>query len=84
MSILVVGSVFFDSIETLHGKVDRALGGAATYFAVAASFFSPVRMVAAVGEDFSRHDIDFLAQRDIDLAGLRRHRLWQRRRFVRR
>jgi sugar/nucleoside kinase (ribokinase family) len=52
MSILVVGSVFFDSIETLHGKAERALGGAATYFAVAASFFAPVRMVAAVGDDF--------------------------------
>jgi len=70
VSILVVGSVFFDSIETAYGKVDRALGGAATYFAVAASFFCPVRMVAAVGEDFSHRDIEFLAQRGIDLAGL--------------
>ena len=70
MSILVVGSVFFDSIETPHGKVDRALGGAATYFSVAASFFAPVRMVAAVGEDFPREELDFLAGRGIDLAGL--------------
>ena len=70
MSILVVGSVFFDSIETPHGKVDRALGGAATYFAVAASFFAPVRIVAAVGEDFPRHEIEFLAKRGIDLSGL--------------
>ncbi len=70
MSILVVGSVFFDSIETPHGKVDRALGGAATYFSVAASFFAPVQMVAAVGEDFPREEMDFLKQRGIDLSGL--------------
>jgi sugar/nucleoside kinase (ribokinase family) len=62
--------VFFDSIETSYGKVERALGGAATYFAVAASFFAPVRMVAAVGEDFPREEIDFLSRRGIDLAGL--------------
>jgi sugar/nucleoside kinase (ribokinase family) len=70
MSILVVGSVFFDSIETPHGKVDHALGGAATYFSVAASFFAPVRMVATVGEDFPQAEIDFLSQRGIDLTGL--------------
>ena len=70
MSILVVGSVFFDSIETPHGKVERALGGAATYFSVAASFFAPVKMVATVGEDFPRSEMDFLAQRGIDLSGL--------------
>lgn len=72
MSILVVGSVFFDSIETLHGKADRALGGAATYFAVAASFFAPVRMVAAVGEDFPEEEFAFLSGRGIDLSGLQR------------
>jgi sugar/nucleoside kinase (ribokinase family) len=70
VSILVVGSVFFDSIETLYGKADRALGGAATYFAVAASFFAPVRMVATVGEDFPREELDFLSRRGIDLTGL--------------
>ncbi|MFI5398204.1 MAG: PfkB family carbohydrate kinase [Candidatus Binatia bacterium] len=70
MSILVVGSVFFDTIETLHGKADRALGGAATYFAVAASFFAPVRMVAAVGEDFPNEEMEFLSRRGIDLTGL--------------
>ncbi len=70
MSILVVGSVFFDSIETPHGKVDRVLGGAAMYFSVAASFFAPVRMVATVGEDFPQDAIDFLAQRGVDLSGL--------------
>jgi sugar/nucleoside kinase (ribokinase family) len=70
VSILVVGSVFFDSIETPHGKVERALGGAATYFSVAASFFSPVRMVAAVGDDFPREEMNFLSMRGIDLTGL--------------
>lgn len=70
MSILVVGSVFFDSIETPHGKVDRALGGAATYFSVAASFFTPVQMVATVGEDFPQTEIDFLKHRGVDLSGL--------------
>src|ERR1043166_8531561 len=70
MSILVVGSVFFDSIETPHGKVDRALGGAAMYFSVAASFFTPVQMVASVGEDFPRDEMDFLSKRGIDLTGL--------------
>jgi sugar/nucleoside kinase (ribokinase family) len=70
VSILVVGSVFFDSIETPHGRVERALGGAATYFSVAASFFAPVRMVATVGDDFPRHEIEFLSKRDIDLSGL--------------
>jgi len=70
VSILVVGSVFFDSIETPHGKIDRALGGAATYFSIAASFFTPVQMVAAVGEDFPQEEIDFLKRRGIDLSGL--------------
>ena len=72
VSILVVGSVFFDTIETLHGKAERALGGAATYFAVAASFFAPVRMVAAVGEDFPSEEMEFLSRRGIDLTGLQR------------
>ncbi|MBI3785945.1 MAG: bifunctional hydroxymethylpyrimidine kinase/phosphomethylpyrimidine kinase [Deltaproteobacteria bacterium] len=70
MSIVVVGSVFFDSIETPHGKVDRALGGAATYFSVAASFFTPVKMVATVGEDFPEEERSFLQSRRIDLSGL--------------
>jgi len=70
VSILVVGSVFFDSIETPHGKVDRALGGAATYFSVAASFFAPVRMVATVGEDFPSEEMDFLKKRGIDVSGV--------------
>jgi sugar/nucleoside kinase (ribokinase family) len=69
-SILVVGSVFFDSIETPYGRAERALGGAATYFSVAASFFTPVKMVAAVGEDFPQDEMEFLSARGVDLSGL--------------
>lgn len=70
MSILVVGSVAFDSIETPHGKADDVLGGSAAYFAVAASYFAPVQLVAVIGEDFPEKEREFLASRDIDLAGL--------------
>ncbi len=70
MSILVLGSVFMDSLETPHGSVERTVGGSATYFSIAASFFSPVQMVAAVGEDFPAEERAFLARRGIDLAGL--------------
>jgi sugar/nucleoside kinase (ribokinase family) len=71
MSILVVGSVAFDTIETPHsGRADEVLGGSAAYFAVAASYFAPVKLVAVVGEDFPSHERDFLASRNIDLTGL--------------
>ena len=53
MSLLVVGSVAFDAIETPRGKADRVLGGAATYFSVAASYFTHVNLVGIVGEDFT-------------------------------
>ena len=72
MSLLVVGSVAFDAIETPHGKVDRTLGGAASYFSLAASHFSHVRLVGIVGEDFSKHDEAVFRGRRIDLAGLER------------
>jgi len=72
LSILVVGSVFFDSLETPYGQAERTLGGAATYFSVAASFFAPVRMVATVGEDFPQQELDFLKGRKIDVTGLER------------
>src|SRR5271169_5783315 len=72
MSLLVVGSVAFDGIETPHGKVDRILGGAASYFALAASHFTPVRIVAVVGEDFTAKDESVFRGREIDLAGLER------------
>jgi sugar/nucleoside kinase (ribokinase family) len=70
MSLLVVGSVAFDAIETPHGKVDRTLGGAASYFALAASHFVPVRMVAIVGDDFTREYTAVFHGRKIDLSGL--------------
>src|SRR5215475_13010040 len=72
MSLVVVGSVAYDGVETPHGKVDRMLGGAATYIALAASYFTPVRVVAVVGEDFAQEDVDLLASRKVDLEGLER------------
>ena len=72
MSILVVGSVAFDAIETPFGKVDRCIGGSATYFSVAASFFSEVDLVAVVGDDFSEDDLGIFRGRKINLDGLQR------------
>jgi sugar/nucleoside kinase (ribokinase family) len=72
MSLVVVGSVAYDGVETPHGKVDRMLGGAATYVGLAASFFAPVKIVAVVGDDFAQEDFDLLASRKIDLEGLER------------
>jgi len=70
MSLLVVGSVAFDAIETPFGKVDRTMGGAASYFALAASHFTPVRVVAIVGDDFSAKDEAVFRGRRIDLTGV--------------
>lgn len=72
MSLLVVGSVAFDSVRTPHGHADSILGGAATYFSVAASWFTPVRVVAVVGEDFSEQHLSVFASRGIDTTGLER------------
>ncbi len=72
MSVLVVGSVAFDALETPFGKVNRTLGGAATYFAVAASYFVPVRLVGVVGDDFTAKDATIFRGRRIDTAGLER------------
>ncbi len=72
MSLVVVGSVAYDGVETPHGKVDRMLGGAATYIALSASYFAPVKIVAVVGDDFAGEDVDLLASRRIDLTGLER------------
>lgn len=72
MSLLVVGSVAFDALESPYGKVDRAVGGAATYFAVAASFFTPVNLVAIVGDDFTDKDATVFRGRPIDTEGLER------------
>ncbi len=70
MSLLVVGSVAFDSIKTPHGNKDRVLGGAATYFAIAASYFTDVRIVAVVGEDFTAKEEKVLLARGIDTSGI--------------
>ncbi|MHB8302217.1 MAG: PfkB family carbohydrate kinase [Acidobacteriaceae bacterium] len=72
MSILVVGSVAFDSISTPHGTAERCLGGAATHFALAASFFTPVRVIGVVGEDFSAEHEDVFRARGIDTQGIER------------
>jgi sugar/nucleoside kinase (ribokinase family) len=72
MSLVVVGSVAYDGVETPHGRAERMLGGACTYIALAASYFTPVKIVAVVGEDFARQDMEFLASRGIDLEGLQR------------
>jgi sugar/nucleoside kinase (ribokinase family) len=72
MSILVVGSVAFDALETPFGKVDRCIGGSATYFSVAASFFTEVDLVAVVGDDFTEEDASVFQGRNINLDGLQR------------
>lgn len=72
MSLVVVGSVAYDGVETPHGKVDRMLGGACTYIALASSYFTQTRIVAVVGDDFAQQDWDLLAGRGIDLDGLDR------------
>ncbi len=74
MSILVVGSVAFDNIETPFGKAQRCIGGSATYFAVAASFFTEVELVAIVGDDFTDDDVEIFRGRRVNLDGLERVR----------
>lgn len=69
-NVLIVGSVALDSVETPSGKVEGALGGAAVYSSVAASFFSPVRVVGVVGEDFPKEHLSFLSSRSIDIRGI--------------
>ena len=68
--LLVVGSVAFDSVQTPFGKVQEALGGSATYFSYCASFFTRVRLVAAVGEDFPEQHRRFLQDRGVDIGDL--------------
>jgi sugar/nucleoside kinase (ribokinase family) len=70
MSILVVGSVAFDDLKTPTKSADSVLGGAATYFALAASHFTDVNVVAVVGEDFRQEDRDVFDGRSVDLSGL--------------
>lgn len=70
MSILVVGSVAYDDLETPFGKEEGVLGGAATHFSASASFFTTVQLVGVVGNDFDETEIQFLRQRGVDLTGL--------------
>lgn len=72
MSLLVVGTVAFDSVRTPFGEVDRVLGGSATYFSYAASFFTPVRLVSVVGSDFPADHQEMLESRGVDIRGLSR------------
>jgi sugar/nucleoside kinase (ribokinase family) len=71
MNLLVVGTVAFDDVETPFGRRERTLGGSATFFSYAASFFTSVGLVGAVGGDFPSEFVDLLAARDIDVSGLR-------------
>jgi len=72
MSILVVGSVAYDTVETPFGRAERVLGGSASFFSVAASFFAPVNLVGVVGDDFGEAQLAAFRGRPIDLAGLER------------
>ena len=74
MSVLVVGTVAFDSIEAPSGSVERVLGGSASYFALGASFFAPVRIVGVIGDDFPQDYLDLFTQRGVDIAGIKRER----------
>jgi sugar/nucleoside kinase (ribokinase family) len=70
MSILAVGSVAFDNITTPSGRADNVLGGSGTYFALAASYFTDVRVVAVVGEDFTAEHENVLKKRGVDIRGI--------------
>lgn len=70
MSVVVVGSVALDSIRTPFGERVNALGGSATYFSYSAGFFTDVKLVGVVGEDFPREHLDLLRKKKVDLAGL--------------
>ena len=70
MSVLVVGSIAFDTIETPRGRVERVLGGSANYFSIATSHFVPVSLVGIVGDDFPISHIEYLKSRNICVEGL--------------
>lgn len=69
-SILTVGSMGIDSIRTPEGKADSVLGGSVNYFSVAASFFTPVNIIAVVGTDFPKKHLDWLSSKNIDVSGV--------------
>ncbi|HEY4875827.1 MAG TPA: sugar kinase, partial [Puia sp.] len=70
MSLIVVGSMAFDDIETPFGKSDKIVGGAATYIAWCASNFTPVKQISVVGGDFPKEELDALSARGVDLEGV--------------
>ena len=72
MSILVVGSVALDSVETPFGSAARVIGGSGVFFSAAASLLGPVRLVGVVGADYPMEQLDFLTERGVDLAGVER------------
>ncbi len=72
MSLVVVGSVAYDGVETPHGRVERMLGGAATYISLAASYFTKTSIVAVVGDDFAKEDTQLLLDHGVNLDGLER------------
>ena len=69
-SILVVGSIALDSVKTPFGKITDGLGGSATYFSIAASYFAPVKLVGVVGKDFPPRHVKMLEKHGIDTRGL--------------
>src|SRR5262245_50478788 len=70
MSLLVVGTIALDSVETPERRADEVLGGSATYFSLAASLLSPVRLVGVVGKDFPAKHMELLRSRPIDTSGV--------------
>ena len=70
MSVLVVGSVALDSVETPFGKADDVIGGSGTFFSASASLLSPVQLVGVVGNDYPMDQLEPLKQRGVDMAGL--------------
>jgi sugar/nucleoside kinase (ribokinase family) len=70
MSLVVIGSVAYDAIETPHGKRERTLGGSCTYIALSASYFAKTSIVAVVGDDFAAEDRQLLESKSVDLQGL--------------
>ena len=72
MSLLVVGTLAYDSVKTPFGQRDWSLGGSATYFSMCASYFTKVNLVAVIGEDFGKDDLDMLTKRGVDISGVQR------------
>ncbi len=70
VSLLVVGTVALDSVATPFGRVDSTLGGSAAYFSTSASYFTDVRLVAVIGEDFPKEHVQFFKSKNVDVRGL--------------